>query len=243
MTWTYGIHAVEGLLSEATNDVQELWFVKSRKPGRARERLRETAERAGVRFRMVDDRTLSSVVGDVNHQGVAARVSEFVYADAETILAVEGPAVIVVLDEVQDPHNVGAVIRTAAGFGAAGVVMPRHRSASVTATVRKVAVGAEQRVPVAQVTNLARFLEASRDAGFWSYGLAADAEMSLESAPLADRTVLVMGSEGSGVRRNVMAKCDAALGIPMGELESLNVSVAAGIAMWEWRRSRCSDSP
>jgi 23S rRNA (guanosine2251-2'-O)-methyltransferase len=238
MAWVYGIHAVEELLEGEPGHVQEIWIVRSRKPGPARERVRTAAELQGVRFRMVDDAQLQRVVGDVKHQGVAARVAEFVYAEAETVLAAEGPAVVLVLDEVQDPHNLGAILRTAAGLGAAGVVIPRHRSASVTAAVRKVAVGAEQRIPVAQVTNLARFLEDARKAGFWIYGMVADGAESLGGASLAERTVFVMGSEGRGIRPNVAARCDVALRIPMGDLESLNVSVAAGIALWEWRRGK-----
>lgn len=240
MGWTYGIHAVETLLGERPEDVQEVWFVRSRKPGRARERVREMVEKVGVRFRIVDDRSVTKAVGDVTHQGVIARIADFEYADAAALLAVEGPATLVVLDEVQDPHNLGAIIRTCAGLEAAGVIIPRHRSASVTAAVRKVAVGAEQRVPVAQVTNIARFLEASQEAGFWSYAFAADGDEQLGSLEMSDRAVLVLGSEGRGVRRNVGAKCDVSVAIPMGEMESLNVSVAAGIALWEWRRSRPS---
>lgn len=238
MSWSYGIHAVEALLDESPDRVQELWFVRSRKPGAARERLREKAEQAGIRFRLVDGTRIGRVVGEVNHQGVAARISEFRYAEPEAILAPAEHALVVVLDQVQDPHNLGAILRSAAGLGAAGVVIPKHRSASVTATVRKVAVGAEQRVSVAQVTNVARFLDDAREAGFWIYGMAGDGATSLDGAELADRAVIVLGSEGKGIRPNVLSRCDVQVAIPMGEIESLNVSVAAGIAMWEWRRIR-----
>lgn len=238
MSWAYGIHAVEALLDEGPERIQEVWLVKSRKPGPARERVREKAEQAGVRFRLVDDAQLRRVVGEVNHQGVAARVSEFTYAEPESLLQVEGPAVLLVLDEVQDPHNLGAILRSAAGFGAAGVVIPRHRSAAVTPTVRKVAVGAEAHVAVAQVTNLARFLDDARSAGFWVYGLVGGAEQSLSSASMSDRAVLVLGSEGRGIRPNVLARCDVQVAIPLERIESLNVSVVAGVALWEWRRAR-----
>ena len=238
MGWTYGIHAVEALLRESPDQIQELWFVRSRRPGAARERLREVAETEKVRFRMVDDRQLARAVGDVAHQGVAARSVEFEYTDESALLAVEGPSLVVVLDEVQDPHNLGAVIRTAAAFGATGVVIPRHRSATVTSTVRKVAVGAEHRVSIAQASNMARFLVDARDAGYWCYGLTGSGDTMLSSSDLSDRAVLVLGSEGRGVRPNVLDKCDVQVCIPIGEVESLNVSVAAGVAMWEWRRAR-----
>ena len=242
MSWSYGIHAVETLIDGTPDRVQEVWFVRSRRPGRARERIRDKVEAAGIRFRIVDDSRIRRVVGDVTHQGVAARIAEFTYAAADAILAAEGPSMVVVLDEVQDPHNLGAILRTAAGLGASGVVIPKHRSASVTATVRKVAVGAEQHVAVAQVTNLARFLEAARDAGFWIYGMAGGGGTELAGADMSERAVLVLGSEAKGIRPNVLAKCDAQLAIPIGEIESLNVSVAAAIAMWEWRRERVENA-
>lgn len=236
MSWTYGIHAVETLLESSPDVVEELWLVKSRKPGKARERLRDRARALGVRFRMVDDGQLRRALGDVVHQGVAARTAEFRYAEPEALLEREGSGLILVLDGVQDPHNLGAIVRTAAGLGVAGVVIPRHRAVGVTPTVRKVATGAEQRVSIARATNLARFLEASADAGYWRYAAVVGEGERLGSRAFAERAVIVMGSESKGVRPNVASKCDARVTLPMASVESLNVSVAAGIFAWEWAR-------
>jgi len=236
MSWAYGAHTVESLLRESPESVEELWLVRSRKPSPARERVRALAERERVRVREVEDAALGRALGDVAHQGIAARVGEFSYADAPTLLKVDGPSVILVLDEVQDPHNLGAVIRSAAAFGVQGIVIPRHRSAAVTPTVRKVAVGAERRVPIAQVVNCTRFIEDAKAAGFWVYGAVVDAPTPLWSTDFSEKSVLVVGSEGRGVRPSVAAACDMTVGIPMVAAESLNVSVAAGVLLYEWRR-------
>ncbi len=238
MPWTWGVHAVETVLREAPDQVMELWLVQSRRPGEARTRVRSVAEQAGVRFRLVTDAQLRAAVGDVAHQGVAARVSDFEYADEDTLLALEGPCLLVALDEVQDPHNLGAIIRTACGLGASGVVIPRHRSASVTPAVRKVSAGATSRLPVARVTNLSRFLAQARDRGFWVYGAVVDGGERVPGVALADRAVLVVGSEGAGLRRGVREQCDVVVTLPSGGVESLNVSVAAALLIWEWARAR-----
>lgn len=237
MSWVWGIHAVESLLSDAPESVEEVWVVKARKPGKARERVLDAARTQRIRFRLVEDGALRRAVGDVTHQGVAARTAEFQYAEAETLLA-PGPAMVLVLDGVQDPHNLGAILRTACALGVRGVVIPKHRAVGVTSTVRKVAVGAEQRIPVAQVTNVSRFLEATAEVGFWRYAAMVDEGEKLPELSFAERTVLVLGSEGSGVRRNVRAHCDGAVTLPLEAMESLNVSVAAGVMLYEWRRQR-----
>lgn len=237
MSWVWGIHAVESLLAESPESVQEVWVVRARKPGKARERVLEGAKEVGIRFRMVDDAAMRRVVGDAVHQGVAARTAEFKYAEPSELF-VSGPSLIAVLDGVQDPHNLGAILRTACALGCTGVVIPRHRAVGVTATVRKVAVGAEQRIPVAQVTNLARFLEEAAEAGYWRYAAMVDEGSRLESVAFADRSVIVLGSEGSGVRRNVRAHCDEAVTLELSGVESLNVSVAAALMLYEWRRTR-----
>lgn len=242
MSWTFGIHAVEAALASDPARVQEVWFVKSRRPGPARSRLRDQVQELGVRFRMVDDQQMRRAVGEVSHQGVAARVSEYTYADAESLLSADGPRCIVALDGVTDPHNLGAVIRSVAGLGGAGVVIPRHRSASVTPTVSKVAVGAERLVPVAQVVNLPRFLEQAKEAGFWVYAATGGEGEEIQELELAGRAVLVMGSEGSGVRRVVLSKCDAQVSVPIEKIESLNVSVATSILVWEWARNRSREN-
>ena len=237
MSWTFGIHAVESVLADEAERVQEVWLVRSKRPGAARNRLRDRAQEIGVRFRMVDDDQMRRAVGDVAHQGVAARVTEFIYSEASALLKDDGPRCIVALDGVTDPHNLGAVIRSTAALGGCGVVIPRHRSASVTPTVSKVAVGAENLVGVAQVVNLGRFLEEAKEAGFWVYGAAGVTGFEITGVELAERAVLVMGSEGRGVRPGVMTKCDVQVSVPIQKVESLNVSVATSILLWEWARS------
>lgn len=237
MSWTYGIHAVETLLKDNPEQIAEVWLLSSRRPGPARQRLRELAENEGVRFRVAKEGAFTRALGDVNHQGVAARVREFDYADATELLALEGPGLILALDEVQDPHNLGAIIRSAAALGARGVVIPRHRAAGVTATVRKVSAGGTERIPVAQVTNLSRFLEDARAANYWNYAtMLSDQATPLHKFDFADRAVIVMGSENSGVRKGVLKHCDAQVYLPMRGVQSLNVSVATGVFAYEWVR-------
>lgn len=238
MPWTYGVHPVETALQEAPDQVMELWLVQSRKPGEARQRVRDLAEQLGVRFRLVTDQQLRTVVGDVTHQGVAARITDFEYADESELIAPEGPRLIVVLDEVQDPHNLGAVLRSACGLGAHGVVITKHRSASVTPAVRKVSAGAVGQIPVARATNLARFLEQAKEAGFWVYGASAEGGVPVATVDFGQRAVLVLGSEGRGLRRGVTDHCDQLVTLPIGRVESLNVSVAAALLIWEWARRR-----
>ena len=237
MPWTYGIHSVETLLDDAPETVQELWLVQSRRPGDARTRVLDRAREMGIRFRLVTDQQLRGAVGEVTHQGVAARVLEFDYTPEEDLLVRPGRSLIVVLDEVQDPHNLGSIMRSACAFGATGVVIPRHRAATVTAAVRKVAAGAASRLPVARVVNVARFLEQAKSAGFWTYGAVVAEGVAAWEVDFADRTVLVLGSEGKGLRPAVRAGCDVAVTLPMEGVESLNVSVAAGMFLYEWRRA------
>lgn len=236
--WTYGIHAVETVLENAADDVVEL-LVQSGEAGASRRRVRDAAEANGIRIREVQPDELRRLLGeDANHQGVAALLSAFQYADATKILASEGPQLIVVLDEVQDPHNFGAILRTAVGLGAAAVVIPKHRAVGVTPTVRKVSTGAVDQIPIARVTNLVRFMEEAREAGFWVYGTAVDEGDDVASFSFAERAVLVFGSEGSGMRPLVQRSCDARLRLPLRDVESLNVSVACGIFLYAWRVQR-----
>lgn len=236
MPWTYGIHPVESLFEADADGVLEVWMVASRKPGPARERLRERIEKAGIRLRIVTDEQLRAAVGDGNHQGVAARTGEYEYADETSLLAEEGPGLVVVLDEVQDPHNLGAILRSARAFGVRGVVIPKHRAASVTAAVRKVAAGAASSIAVARVVNIARFLEDAREAGYWAYGAVAEGGERPTRVKLDGRCVLVLGSEQKGIRANVAERCDVKVTLPIEGVESLNVSVAAGVLIYEWAR-------
>ena len=236
MSWVYGIQAVESVLEEEPERLLELWIVSSRNPGPARSRLRDRAEQQGVRFRMVRDEQLRRVVGDAVHQGVAARLAEFGYAEASEVIApaAQERSLIVVLDRVQDPRNLGAVMRTAQAFGADGLVIPKHRAAAVTAAAQKVAAGAAARLKVARVTNLSPFLEEAKQAGYWVYGAVAAGGQPLAEVSFADRSVLLFGAESDGVRQKLEERCDAHVTLALPGLESLNVSVAAGIVIHHW---------
>ena len=179
---------------------------------------------------------LDELLGTREHQGVALQVDGYPYADADQLLDAE---VLVVLDEVTDPHNLGAVARSALAAGAGGLVVPKHRSAHVTPAAVKASAGILELLPVAQVTNVVAFLLRARDRGFWAYGAAGEAAASYLATDLTGRIVLVLGAEGRGLRPLVAKTCDALVSIPMDPaVESLNVSVAAALLLYEARRQR-----
>jgi 23S rRNA (guanosine2251-2'-O)-methyltransferase len=174
----------------------------------------------------------------LSHQGVCAEVSPFRYADADTLLALPAP-LIVALDQVQDPQNLGAICRSAECAGAAGVVMPERRSADLTAAVCKASAGAVEHLPVARVRNLTDFLIAAKSAGLWCYGADAAARTSYDALDYAGGVVLALGSEGQGLRPRVAGACDALVSLPMrGRIESLSVSAAAAVLLYEAARHR-----
>jgi 23S rRNA (guanosine2251-2'-O)-methyltransferase len=181
---------------------------------------------------------LSRLAGSPDHQGVVAEVDPYPYADPESLLA--GPdALVVALDQVQDPHNLGAVCRSAEAVGAAGLVIPSRRSAAVTAAVCKASAGAVEHLPVARVPNLVDWLIRAKDSGAWIYGAEQGAPAPYTQADLSGRLVLVLGSEGRGLRRRVSATCDLLISIPVhGRVASLNVSAAAAVLLFEAARQR-----
>jgi 23S rRNA (guanosine2251-2'-O)-methyltransferase len=188
--------------------------------------------------RIVDRAEVGDLAKSADHQGVAARVEPFVYTDPDRLVEGENP-LIVVLDGVTDPRNLGAVIRTAEGAGADGVVVPRHGSAVVTAAVAKASAGAVEHLPLAVVPNLADWLERVKRPGLWSYAAVAGAPATHTELDLRDGCILVLGAEGSGIRPRVQRACDAEIGLPMrGRVASLNVAVAAGVLMFEVLRQR-----
>jgi 23S rRNA (guanosine2251-2'-O)-methyltransferase len=188
--------------------------------------------------RIVPERTLTELAGTRDHQGVVARVEPFRYADAHELA--EGEPLLVVLDQVTDPRNLGAVIRSAEGAGATGVVLPAHNSARVTPAVARSSAGAVEHLPVAVVPNLARYLNEVKGPRLWAY--AADAAgTSMTETDLSGGLSLVFGAEGRGIRPLVRRACDATVSIPLsGRVESLNVSVAAAVLLYEARRQRSS---
>jgi 23S rRNA (guanosine2251-2'-O)-methyltransferase len=167
--------------------------------------------------------------GSADHQGLCAEVSSFVYADPATLIAPE-PGLVLALDQIQDPHNLGAICRTAECAGARGVVIPERRAAEVTAAVCKASAGAVEHLPVARVRNLADFLIEAKAAGMWCYGADGGSELAYDTVDYSGAVVLVLGAEGRGLRARVAAACDALVAIPLrGRIESLNVSAAAAI--------------
>jgi 23S rRNA (guanosine2251-2'-O)-methyltransferase len=215
--------------------------------GRLREVFRVAADR-GISLLEVSRGELDRITDGAVHQGLAARVPAYEYAHPDDLLeaasALDEPPLIVALDSVTDPRNLGAVVRSAAGFGAHGVLIPERRSAGMTASAWKTSAGAAARLPVAQATNLVRQLKAYQDAGCMVVGLAADGDVSLPDLDLADGPlVVVVGSEGDGLSRLVAETCDQLVSIPMAtDLESLNAGVAAGVALYSISRSRRAGS-
>jgi 23S rRNA (guanosine2251-2'-O)-methyltransferase len=238
----YGIHTVRVLLRREPGRIKELWIDAGRRDRRVGE-LNELAAAQGLRVQGGDAQTLERLVGDVPHQGVAARcIASRVLGEPDLSALLEAspePALLLVLDGVTDPHNLGACLRTADAAGVLAVVAPRDRAVGLTPTVRKVACGAAETTPFVQVTNLARTLAALKEGGVWVAGTDDAAEQGLHDADLSGPLALVMGAEGKGLRRLTRERCDFLLRIPMrGAVESLNVSVATGICLYEALRQR-----
>ena len=220
----------------------ELFLVEEKKDHRL-DKVLALAEERGVAVRRRQRTDLAQLTGTDHHQGVALRMEPFAYTDLEDLLAmcreVGEQALLVVLDSIQDPHNLGAIIRTAACAGANGVIIPRDKAVGVTPTVEKVSAGAVETVPVVQVTNIAQTLELLKGEGFWLYGTAGEAGTSIYRQDFRGRVAFVIGSEGEGLRPLVRRHCDHLVAIPLaGGVESLNASVAAGVVLFEAVRQR-----
>ncbi len=242
--WIAGINAVASAIEHDAANVREILIEAGAKNPRIAE-IETQARRLGIEPRRVASQALDGVAGGLRHQGVIARYAAAKTYDEhdlkEIVEAADGRALILVLDEVQDPHNLGACLRSAAAAGAHAVVIPRDKAASITATVRKTSAGAADRLPVVRVTNLARCLKSLQQQGVWIYGLAGETETSLYSIDLRGNVALVLGAESDGLRRLTREHCDQLVRIPMpGAMESLNVSVAAGISLFEAVRQRVS---
>jgi 23S rRNA (guanosine2251-2'-O)-methyltransferase len=239
--WVYGLHAIGAVLDRAPERILEMWMAAPRDDARARS-LRERALAAGVRVQSAGNEALAKLVGEAAHQGAVAAVRPLKPWDEHDLAAelsnLHDP-LLLVLDGVTDPHNLGACLRTADAAGSQAVIIPKDRAAPVDGTVRKVAAGAAEFIPVAAVTNLARTLDMLKEKGILVVGTDGEAEMGLYAADLTGPLALVMGAEGAGMRRLTRERCDFLVRIPMaGHAESLNVSVAAGVALFEARRQR-----
>jgi 23S rRNA (guanosine2251-2'-O)-methyltransferase len=181
---------------------------------------------------------LERLCGSPDHQGVVAEVDPYPYADPNSLLDADD-ALVVALDQIQDPHNLGAVIRAAEVAGASGVIIPERRAASITAAVSKASAGAVEHLPVARVRNLADWLGSAKERNAWVYGADAMAERPYTDVDWSGRAILVLGSEGSGLRPRVARSCDELISIPAaGRVDSLNASVAAAVILFEARRQR-----
>jgi 23S rRNA (guanosine2251-2'-O)-methyltransferase len=216
-------------------------MAEPRQDARARS-LREAAERAGLKVQTVSQEVLAKLAPDATHQGVIAAIRPLRLWDEHDLDDALGKMhnpLILVLDGVTDPHNLGACLRTADAAGVGAVVIPKDRSATLDGTARKVAAGAAEFVPVAQVTNLARALGVLKERGVWVVGTDEEARETVHEADLNRSLALVLGAEGAGMRRLTREQCDFVVRIPMsGHVSSLNVSVAAGVALFEARRQR-----
>lgn len=239
----YGINAVrEGLLGQRRKPL-ELFVLRDSRSARIEDLLDE-AGRAGVPVRQRERQDLDRLAGHHHHQGVVLKVEPFAYASLDELLerwrASGRKAFFLLLDGITDPHNLGALLRSADAAGCHGVVIPKDRSCPITAVVDKASAGALEHIPLAQVTNLARTIEELKREGVWVYGLAGDEEADIiYGGDLHGDLALVVGSEGEGLRPNVRRHCDKLFAIPMhGGIASLNASVAAGVALFEVVRRR-----
>ncbi len=231
--WLYGVNAVARRLAVQPRSIQALEILGGGSDRRAA--IAAAAVRAGIAVRESDHATLRRLTGSDAHQGVAALAGPFEYRDVGAVIA-ERPDPVLVLDQIQDPHNLGALIRTAAGVGMAAVVIPRHGAVGITAAVEKVAAGAVNDVAICQATNIRAALLALRAHGYWSIALSPRAERNLFTLDIPERPVLVLGGE-TGMRPLVERTCDIRATIPLrGAVESLNASVAGAVAMYEVAR-------
>jgi len=237
----YGFHAVLSRMRQNARSIQELSIDKDRVDPRMKDLL-TLAQENNVRVMQIERARLDGMAAHGRHQGVVAKVVDtpIPYLDIHDVLeSIKEPPFLLILDGVEDPHNLGACLRVADAMGVHAVIAPKDRAAGLNATVRKVACGAAESVPFIAVTNLARTMRELQEAGVWLVGAAMEAEHDLFSAKLEGSIALVLGAEGTGLRRLTLETCDVLVKIPMlGSVESLNVSVASGICLYEARRQR-----
>lgn len=240
--YIFGFHAITSCLRQHPDSVREIYLDTDRQDKRARD-LVNLAETLSIRLIFCGQDRLCKMTGTIRHQGAVAHVQKLhPHSTLEDLLeALTEPALLLILDGVKDPHNLGACLRVADAFGVHAVVAPKDRATGLTATVHKVASGAADTVPFFAVTNLARTLRELKETGIWITGTAADAPLTLNSVALSRPIAWVLGAENEGMRRLTRETCDQLVRIPMsGGIESLNVSVSAGICLFEtYRQSSC----
>lgn len=240
-----GIHAVAAALSETPDRVVRILIQADVKPHPARDAIVSEARQAGINVESEQTEYFKRLAAGKNTQGVAAELRSFNYTDLDDLLQPgEGVPLLVVLDGVSDPQNLGAILRSAAFFGATGVVIPKDRAVHVNPTVERAAAGAAAMLPVSMVTNLARAIDDIKQAGIWVVGSIPTGGDRITAVDFAAPTALVLGAEGPGMRRLTTERCDRLVTLPsQGRMESLNVSVFAGIFLYEALRQRVLASP
>jgi 23S rRNA (guanosine2251-2'-O)-methyltransferase len=229
------------ILEEALRNnvpIKKVFFQKMQNPGSYFLSLVEEVEKRGIKYSFESEEKLKNLSGTKKHQGVVFDIEEYRYSSVEEILEAKTPPLIVLLDQIQDPHNLGAIVRTSVGAGANGIIIPKDKSVKVTETVVKVSVGTVFRARIAVVTNLARTIEELKEKGVWTYA------SDIDGTPIYEEdftfpTAFVFGNEGEGIRRLVREKCDRVVTIPMeNDIDSLNVSVSVGVVLFEAVRQR-----
>jgi 23S rRNA (guanosine2251-2'-O)-methyltransferase len=241
MQTIYGMNPLAESLRGAPEEVVKVIIASGRK-GPAIEKILELASLHGIPVVFQDHSAMDRLVGRVAHQGIIGLCREHTYASLDKIIDNRHPELqgdlILLVDGVMDPHNLGALIRTAHCFGANGVVIPFHRAAAVTPAVVKASAGAVRHIPVAMAVNLGQAIDSLKENQYWIYGADADADRDMVAMNFEGRIGLVVGSEGKGIRPLIRKKCDFLFSVPMvGEIDSLNVSVATGIVLYSIYRS------
>ena len=241
--YIYGLHAVKAVLEREPEMVTKVWLENSRRDDKAKTIL-QLSHDANVKPERVKREVLDKLVGEqANHQGVVAISKDTPAGNEKTLKALMEnltvPAFLLILDGVQDPHNLGACLRTADAAGVHAVIAPKDKASGLTSVVRKVACGAAETVPFIQVTNLARTMRELQQAGVWMIGTSLETEQDIYQADLTGSLALVLGAEGKGLRRLTAENCDSLVKLPMlGTVQSLNVSVSAGVCLYEAVRQR-----
>ncbi|MBN9231452.1 MAG: 23S rRNA (guanosine(2251)-2'-O)-methyltransferase RlmB [Legionella sp. 40-6] len=238
----YGIHAVTAALNNPHRTIKQIYATQERNDQRLVELLSK-AEEKSIPVERLSSQVMLQQFGDQRHQGIIARALAMPQYNESHLAALleasNNPKLILILDGVTDPHNLGACLRTADATGVDFVVIPKDKSASITPVVSKVACGAAEAIPVVRVTNLVRSMEKLKAAGVWIYGAAGEARQSLYTVQGTENIAVVLGAEGDGLRRLTRDHCDALFSLPMqGSVESLNVSVATGVTLYEIVRQR-----
>jgi 23S rRNA (guanosine2251-2'-O)-methyltransferase len=239
MAVLFGIHSVREALRQSVESIQQCYFAVELSNPRLRE-LHQWVEERRIPVHQVPEEALQRMAGSAHHQGVVARSMDFQYRDLETVITrTVPPGLLLVLDEIQDPQNLGAILRSSDGAGVSGVFLPKHKAASITSAVIKASAGAALHLPIVRETNLNRTLQTLKENGYWTVGLDVHTEKLWTDYDYRCPTVLVLGNEGRGLRPLIRRNCDELVKIPMqGRVESLNVSAATAVILYEVLRQR-----